>query len=159
MRKLLSYITARIFGSPRSKLKQRLPNKSNVVIDETDELRLEHEFEATFLVKKESNEVLITAEFYGVPECGLIDKANNWAIVAGDFLLLWTPNFVKKYHDDTFRDFHALRCKSQNIVEVLTDPWSDFSAIWELNTINGEVLKISDFKKAKGIEYTDDIDW
>ena len=58
---------------------------------ETDKLKLENEFDANFLTDKSTGATLLEDDFHGEPKCGLIDKQDNWAIVAGDHLTIWTP--------------------------------------------------------------------
>ena len=129
------------------------------ILFETDKLRIENEFEATFLIDKSTGEILLEDDFYGDPQCGLIDKDNNWAIVAGEHLTIWTPEKWKRIEDEELKSIHDIRLKQENIVEILTDPWSKKSAIWELHIDSLKYRKISDFDKYKSQEYTDNVVW
>lgn len=140
-------------------MKYRTQNQFTKIISETNELRLEHEWELTFLVQKSNNQILLEDDFYGDPECGLIDKESKWVIVAGTHLTLWTPNSEKRFQTEQFRDIYSIRLKKEGIVEILTDPWAEFSAIWELDIKNKKLKKVLDFKKYQGEEYTNDVEW
>ncbi|MGD1837575.1 MAG: hypothetical protein ACPKPY_05905 [Nitrososphaeraceae archaeon] len=49
--------------------------------------------------------------------------------------------------------------KSTNIIEILTDPWSEKSAIWEFDIDSLEFVKIRDFIKYQKTEFTNKIEW
>ncbi|MGP9507344.1 hypothetical protein ACT3QO_15295, partial [Psychrobacter sp. AOP7-D1-15] len=107
-----------------------------IILDETNKLCLSHFYEYVQLFNKESNQILLTDDFYGDPTFGLIDISNEWAIIAGKNLTLWT------YHDglsetttfDTqeFSDIEQLRLIDKDNISILIDPWSEYSAIWQL---------------------------
>ena len=104
------------------------------IIDETEKLKLEFEHESAILTEKSSGKILLEDEFYGNPNCGIIDSENKWAIIAGIHLTFWKPNTSKKYQNESFKWVHSLRIKDEITVEILTDPWSEKSSVWELNT-------------------------
>jgi hypothetical protein len=60
------------------------------VINETDELILGHIYEDTYLVSKQSGEYVLEDTFYGDPTCGCISPNNNWAVVAGEHITIWS---------------------------------------------------------------------
>jgi hypothetical protein len=126
---------------------------------ETDKLILENECEATFLIEKSSCKILFEDNFYGDPQCGLIDSKNNWAVVAGEHLTIWTPEKTKVIDDEKLKWIHLLRFKNEEIVEILIDPWSDNSSIWEINIKTFEYRRIRDFDNYKNKEYSEIIDW
>ena len=129
------------------------------ILYETNKLKIEFEYELARLTEKSNGNVLLEEEFYGEPNCGLIDANNKWAIIAGIHLTFWKPKETKKYQNESFNHIHSLRMKKNNIVEVLTDPWGKEPAIWELNINTSELKKIKDFIKYKNKEYTDFIEW
>jgi len=51
------------------------------------------------------------------------------------------------------------RRNSSIFMEILTDPWDTFSAIWELNIENGELIKRKAFTKYLGEAYTEEVSW
>lgn len=134
-------------------------NQFTQIIDETEYLRLEHESESTFLIKKSNNEVLLEDDFYGNPTCGLIDKNNKWAIVGGTHLRLWTVDFEQYYQTEVFKNIHLIRIKNSKIIEILIDPWDEIAAIWELNLESRELIKIKNFRKYYGKPYCENIEW
>ncbi len=129
------------------------------VIYETDFLRFEHEFETAFLVYKPLGRVLLEDYFYGDPTCGLIDSDNQWAIVGGEHLAVWTPQKWQRIDDEGLRWIHALRVKNHNTVEILIDPWSECSAIWEIDVQTFEFRMTQDFEMYRDKEYSDRILW
>lgn len=126
---------------------------------ETDKLKLENEFEATFLIDKKSGQTLMEDDFYGDPNCGLIDKDNKWAIVAGEHLTIWTPKKWTRINDEELKWIHSIRIKNSETVEILIDPWSDNSAIWEINTRTFDFKKIKNFEDYKDQEYSENVIW
>ena len=109
------------------------------VLYETDQLILEHEYEYTRLRKKSQGDILLEDDFIGDPGCGLIAIDNKWAIVAGEHLTIWTPNKSKKIRHERLKWVHDLRLKDSETVEILIDPWSDESSIWEINIHTFEI--------------------
>ena len=130
------------------------------LITETTALRVEHEFEVARLIRKSNNQILIETEFYGDIQCGLIDTENQWAILAGEFMVFWTVKFQREYRSELFKDIYALRLSSNGeTIDVLTDPWSDISAIWTLTIKDGELVKKTDFIDYKGKAHIDNVEW
>lgn len=135
-----------------------------ILLFETDILKIEHEFENAYLIEKQSGKELMFDHFYGDPKCGLISLKNDWAIIAGEHLTVWRQgkrknNQVERIEHDKLKWIHNIRLKSANIVEILTDPWSEKSAIWELNIDMLQLLKCRDFKDYFEKEYNENIVW
>ena len=129
------------------------------IIFQTSVLRLEHEFEYAQLVEISTGEILLEDDFYGDPTCGLISDQNDWAIVAGEHVTIWTPTFFKKFTTREIQWIHSLRLKNRETVEILIDPWHPNSAIWEINIPTCTLTKIRDFDDYKNRELTDEILW
>lgn len=129
------------------------------ILFETAKLKLEYEYEATFLTDKSTGNILWEDVFYGDPDCGLIDQDNHWAIVAGEHLTIWTPRKWKKIEEEDLKWTHSMRVKNFEIVQILTDPWSKKSAIWEINVKTFEFHKVSDFNDYKDQEYSENVIW
>ena len=129
------------------------------ILFETDELKIEHEFESVYLIDKKTGKKLLSDDFYGDPRCGLIGKNNDWAIIGGEHLTVWINGKVEKIKDEKLKWIHSMRIKDNMIIEILTDPWSDHSAIWWLRLDTLEYKKISDFDKYKGREYCENVEW
>lgn len=134
------------------------------VLFETDSLIIKHEFENAYLIEKSSGKELLFDDFYGDPKCGLISKNNDWAIIAGEHLTIWRANKrknkqIERIEHDELKWIHDIRLKSENIIEILTDPWSENSSIWEMEIDSLRFSKLRDFKDYLETEYTENIDW
>jgi hypothetical protein len=140
-------------------LHAKRPSNQMNILYETDRLKLENEFETTFLTDKTTGKTLMEDDFYGDLNCGLIDKDNKWAIVAGDHLTMWTPKKWKRIDDEDLKQIHSIRIKNSETVEILTDPWDKNSAIWEVNPKTFELKKIKDFNDYKDQEYSENVIW
>jgi hypothetical protein len=126
---------------------------------ETDKLIIEHEFEDAYLYDKISGIKLVHDDFYGDPECGLISINNDWAIIAGEHLTLWINGKINKIENDDLKWIHSIRVKGDYTVEILIDPWSDKSAIWELDLKTLKYIKLRDFSDYREKEPSDKIVW
>ncbi|MEZ5048679.1 MAG: hypothetical protein R2766_03405 [Saprospiraceae bacterium] len=135
-----------------------------IVLFETDRLRIEHEFEYAYLIEKSSGKELLFDEFYGDPKCGLISKNNDWAIIAGEHLTIWRANkrknnqIVRIEHDE-LKWIHDIKLKSEYIIEILIDPWSENSSIWQMEIDSLKFLKHREFKDYLKTEYIENINW
>lgn len=134
------------------------------VLFETDKLIVEHEFENVYLIEKSSGKELLFDDFYGDPKCGLISKKNDWAIIAGQHLTIWRADKRKNkqilpIENEELKWIHEIRLKSENVIEILTDPWSEKSAIWELDIETLEFIKIREFREYQDLEFTDIVKW
>jgi hypothetical protein len=103
------------------------------VLFETDTLLIGHSFEKAFMIIKESGLTIFSDFFYGDPSCGLIDKHNRWAIIAGDHITVWKDGNLLKFSQEQIPWVHSLRETESNIVEFLVDPFSSMSSIWEID--------------------------
>ena len=129
------------------------------VLDETRRLKLAYHYETISLVDKQSGQVLMEGELYGDPTCGLIDERNQWAIVGGEYLSIWTPERTKHWIEQAPRWIHAVREARRGLVEVLTDPWGTDPAIWTLDTTTFALRKERNFLDYQGTPYVDDVLW
>jgi len=131
------------------------------VLFETDKLKIEYEHENAYLINKLTGKKLLFDDFYGDPKCGLISSNNDWAIIAGEHVTIWKASKKNKQRieDEKLKWIHDIRIKSDSVVEILTDPWNEKSAIWELDINSTEYVKIREFKKYQNSEYTKTIDW
>ena len=134
-----------------------------MILEETDKLYLYDSYEDAYLIDKESSDILFTDSFYGGPSCALIDPNNKYAIVAGKHLTLWDcyegNNKLTKFETEQFCWIERLRLINEDTIQILLDPWFQYSAIWELTVSNKSLFKISDFMKYKNLPYTDNIVW
>jgi len=123
------------------------------IIDQTNELLLQHNFESVQLINISDQEILLEEDFYGDPTCGMIQKENTWAVVAGTHLTLWTKNSVTRFETNEFKNIHSIRINDNNTLEILTDPWAIFSGIWSINIDSKKLTKITAFKDYYGKSY------
>jgi hypothetical protein len=129
------------------------------ILYETDKLVIEHEFEDAYLYDKKSGQRLMHDDFYGDPACGLISNNNDWAIIAGEHLTLWTNGKIKKIENDDLKWIHSIRAKGDYAVEILVDPWSDKSAIWALDLKTLQYNKLREFPDFLEKDHCDEIIW
>ena len=97
--------------------------------------------------------------FYGDPDCGLIDQNNQWCLVGGSALILWNKKKILEINDANLCWIYAVRQTDANKVQILTDPFANNSAVWELDTLTTKFRKIRDFDNYKNKKYTDIIEW
>jgi len=128
-------------------------------IDETDLYVLFKEYEDVFLFEKDSNRELWRTSIYGEATCGLIGLSNEWLIAGGEKIILWKNEKLTELEDEDLKFTHSMRQTGENEVEILTDPWSDHSAIWKFNIITESKLKIRDFNEYIGKVYTENVIW
>lgn len=128
-------------------------------LDETDMFVLFQEYEDVFLFEKDSNSVIWRTSMYGEATCGLIGLSNEWVIVGGKELILWKNNSFKIINDAELQCIHDVRYIEDSKINILTDPWSDHSAIWQFDVIKEEKLKIKDFPFYKSGAYTEEVLW
>lgn len=144
-------------------MRKEYPQKKNYpdmrILDETDKYFIGHIFEDAYLIEKRNGEEIVHDDFYGDPSCGLISRSNDWAIIAGEHMTIWTKAKTRKIEDGDLRWIYDLRTSDDKTVEILTDPWSDKSAIWTLDMVTLQFKKISDFDDYKEKERTDEIVW
>lgn len=126
---------------------------------ETEKLKIEHEWEDTFLIDKSTNQILLEDDFYGDPDCGLIDKNNKWAVIGGSHLTIWTQKSWKRIENKDLKWIHSLKYVNDDVFRILIDPWSEKPAIWEFNLKTFDYNKIRDFNNYNGRLYQDQVIW
>lgn len=129
------------------------------ILYETDKLVLGNMYEDVYLIEKETGNEIFHDDFYGDPTCGLISRQNEWAIVGGEHLTVWKESNTTKFDYQDLKWIHSIRIKNDQQVEILTDPWSEGSAIWELSLATLEFHKVRNFEDYKHKEYTENIQW
>ncbi|RZS93953.1 hypothetical protein [Aquimarina brevivitae] len=96
---------------------------------------------------------------FGEAACGFISASTDWAIVGGEYLLLWKNNQLKEFNKPELCWCHCIRQTDTNEVELLIDPWSKHAAIWKFNSAAETFEKLRDFKKYLNKPYTDTVVW
>ncbi|MBV8391016.1 MAG: hypothetical protein JO080_14520 [Mucilaginibacter sp.] len=129
-------------------------------LHETSEFVVGNVFEYAYLINKKNHKEIYMGGFCaGDPSCGLIEENNNWCVVGGEILNVWSSdNGLLSIEDEDLNWVVDIRQKSSNEVELLIDPWSDKGSVWELNIKTLERHKIRDYLMANE-EYTDEFDW
>lgn len=134
-----------------------------MILVETDKLCLSRNYEYVTLLDKETNNILFVDDFYGDPTCALIDSDNKYVIVAGKHLTLWTcyqgQTEITKFETEEFCWIEKLRLIDRDNVQILLDPWFQYSAIWQLTISDKSLCKVCNFTKYKNLPYTDSIIW
>ena len=123
----------------------------------TDLFEIGNVYEDAYLINNETKENIHIGSFYGEPTCAFINDDNSWCVVGGDTLIL-VKNF-KCISIDGVKDVFALKFIDENNIQILTDPWSEYASIWQLNVESLTCVKVQDFNKYKGEKYTIDVDW
>lgn len=127
------------------------------IIAETDKLQLVHQHEKGFLLNKVNKLAYALGWFYGDPTYGIIDPQNQWAIIAGtDLFVLWSNGEVIPL---SFNNIHQMKLDNPAKVLILTDPWTEDSAIWSFDVQTRLFEKMKDFPEYREREYTKDIIW
>ena len=129
------------------------------ILDETANFILMYKYEDAYLLVKATKEEVYLGDFYGEPTCGVISKINDWCIVAGAKLVVWTENEIIEIVDSDIAFVFEIRQIDKNKVEILIDPYSENASIWEFDVLTKGKRKIKDFLSCKGKEYSDKIEW
>lgn len=129
------------------------------ILDETEELILGYLFEDAYLTVKATGGNTKLGTFYGDPVCGLIDSANNWCIVGGAILVLWTKDNIISVSNEDLSGVYDLRQTGNYKVQLLLDPWADNAAVWEFDVTKKVKSKIKDFPDYRDKAYTDKVAW
>ncbi|MCE7992933.1 MAG: hypothetical protein HEP71_13170 [Roseivirga sp.] len=130
-----------------------------VVLDETDLYLLFNKYEDVFLLNKKTQQELWLTCMSGEPACGKISLRDDWIVIGGESLQLWSDNKLKTIEDSDLTWIHDLRQTGDHEIEVLIDPWSEKPAIWRLNLKSSKKTKVRDFKDYQDREYTDSVRW
>lgn len=134
-----------------------LQSDRHSILAETENLQLVYHFEKGFLIDKVNKQAYALGWFYGDPSCGIIDPKNQWAIIAGtDLFVLWSNGEVIPL---PFNNAHQMKLDNPAKVLILTDPWTEDSAIWSFDVQTRLFEKMKDFPEYREREYTEDIIW
>jgi hypothetical protein len=128
-------------------------------LSETDLYVLFQDQEDIFLFDKDHDKEIWRTHMYGNATSGIIDYSNEWAVAGGEKLVLWKNNNLKTIEDKDLEWIHDIRQVGEKEVEILTDPWSEDSAIWRYHVVTEDKTKIRDFQDYYNQEYTDDVRW
>ena len=131
------------------------------VMCETEKLVLKQSYEYVVLYDVVNDQELFFHYFWGDPTCCIIDDDNKWAFVGGHHLILWKTdsNSIEIIDEESLRHIHSIRLKGDSEIEILTDPWSEDSAIWEYDLNQESLNRIRSFRDYLDSPYTDDVLW
>ncbi len=129
------------------------------IIDETDKYILGYLWEQAYLYKKNENSEILLCEFYGICDAGKICDDENWCIVGGEIIAVWRDGQITIIDNDDLKWVHDIRLKNKNTAEILIDPWSVKSAIWELDIKCMEFKMITMFDTYKEKPYVKNVEW
>ncbi len=126
---------------------------------------LGHVFERAYIIDKILQKEIAIFDFDYDPTCGLIGKNNDWCLIGSDVLVLktWVDNSIRYISE--LKDIYSLRAIADYTVQILTDPWSEESSIWQMEidltklTRPVNLFKLKDFKDYKDKPYSEDIAW
>jgi hypothetical protein len=136
-----------------------IESKDFRIIQETDLYVLGYIWEYAYLVDKVNGSETFLCEFYGVCDSGVLSPNNDWCVVGGDLIAIWKNSEVNIIDRDELKWVNDLRQIAPFKVEILIDPWSKDSAIWELNIEDLSFIRIRDFNDYKDKPYVENVVW
>ncbi|RBL90075.1 hypothetical protein [Chitinophaga flava] len=114
-------------------------------------------YENGYLFHINTREVTFINWFYGNPTCAIISQCEQWAAMGGDSgLTIWKQGAT---FDIEISGIFKLRQTGPVVIQILTDPWCEESAIWELNVLTFYMQKVRSFPDYIDREYADDVIW
>lgn len=128
------------------------------IIYETEQLRIANEYEIAYLIDKLKGEIIFQDRFLGDPTCGYINEENTWGAIGGSHLIFWTKNKIKKYPRNIICHIHEMREKGGKL-EILTDPWENKCAIWNIEVETGKLERTREFQFYLDKKYTENVIW
>jgi hypothetical protein len=124
-----------------------------------------HVYETSYCYSKLTKEEFAIFQFDNDPTCGVVGNNNDWCLIGGDVLVLrtWVDNTLRLVGD--LKQIFDIKIIDDYTVQILTDPWTNYSEVWQL-TIDLNKLtrpltltKIKDFKNYVDKPYTENVDW
>jgi hypothetical protein len=124
-----------------------------------------HVFEISFCINKLTKEEFTVFQFENDPTCGAVGRNNDWCLIGGEVLILRTCKDNTLRMISEVKQVSDLKIVDDYEVQILTDPWSEEAAIWELkidleklsNPVS--ITKLRDFDELRNKAYTEIINW
>ncbi|TWF41776.1 hypothetical protein FHW36_103580 [Chitinophaga polysaccharea] len=114
-------------------------------------------YENGYLFHLATKEVTYINWFYGNPTCAVISGDEQWAVMGGgEILTVWKNQAT---FDIALAWPYDMRQSGPGIVQVLTDPWVENAAVWELDITTLDVQKLRDFREYIGKAYMEQVAW
>ena len=129
------------------------------LLDEIDSYVLLSEHEDIFLFDKDLNKEVWRISMYGNATCGLLGLVNEWAVIGGEYLIIWIDNKLQEINDPELMWVHEMRQIGDNEIEILIDPWSKKSAVWKFNLQTFSKTKVRDFKSYCDRPFEEKVNW
>ena len=126
---------------------------------ETDQLVLKACFEDVALLQKPFGKVLWEGNYYGDPDCWLIDQNSKWTMVGGEYLGVWTVNDSRDFKQPEVAWVVDLRQTGPWKAEFLIDPHGEHAAIWEIDLQTFTLKMLRPFPDYKGTEVVEGFEW
>jgi len=123
---------------------------------ETENMVVGYIFETAYIIEKQTNKEIEIDDFYGDPACALISSTEDWCLIGGEKLILWKQ---KEIIPINLSDIYEMRQIEKNLVEILTDPWSEKSGIWRIDVKTAKADFVREFNDYKNREYCEKINW
>jgi hypothetical protein len=134
-----------------------LHNNPNIIThSETTALSLVSLHESGYLLHTDTQKVTVLGEFCGNPTCGLISHDRQWALMGGEYLIVWHQGVLTEI---PLKWIFAIRQTDTDKVHILTDPWDPACAVWELHITTLALQKIKPFTDYLELEYTEEVSW
>ncbi|MCX8531278.1 hypothetical protein [Chryseobacterium luquanense] len=124
-----------------------------------------HVYETAYCINKLTKEEFCIFEFLEDPSCSIVGENNDWCLIGGNVLILKTlvDNTLRLVGD--FKQIFDLKYIDAYTAQILTDPWSENSEIWQISfdvnkfTQPLTLSKIRDFKEYFDKPYSENIKW
>ena len=124
-----------------------------------------HVSETAYCYNKLTKEEFAIFQFDNDPTCAIVGKNNDWCLIGGDVLVLrtWVDNTLRIIGD--LKNIHGVKAIDAYTTQILTDPWAEHSAIWQLEinlnklTRPTSLSKVTDFKEYFDKPYAEQIAW
>ncbi|MBS1604521.1 MAG: hypothetical protein JST42_17790 [Bacteroidetes bacterium] len=128
-------------------------------------LTVGHVYEDAYCYNKLTTEEFCIWQFQNDPTCAMVGKNSDWCLVGGEILVLRTFPDQTVRPVSNLKDIHEIKLIDEYTANILIDPWSENSSIWQLEldlnraTPAIGLRKIKDFKDYLDKPYTENIIW
>lgn len=127
------------------------------ILYESKNLILQTAFEEVSLIDKNSGKEIFNLSVYGEVTCCIVADSENWIMIGAENFWIWRNYKFLKI--EAIRWVYDMRKVSENVVEILTDPWDSEAAVWKYDILNGSYFKIKDFKDYHNKPYSENVIW
>ena len=131
--------------------------------------RIDHAFEAVFVVDKRHGTEQQIADHYGDPSCAVIAADETWFAVGGEGVTLFDfergaqeffrPGSPPNEDVKTPWFVHAMRRDGDHGCRILFSPWDDYASVWRLRVPDCRLAKLRDGPSLKDEPYREDVDF